>query len=75
MAEYESAMWESTAGKYEEAARQLEAVTKRDPAWLDPHIELATVYYRLHRPEDGAKQRAIITQLNAQQQSKGPGKP
>jgi len=75
MARYEVAMWKSTSGQYEEAAKDLEAVTKQDPDWLEPHVELATVYYRLHRPADGAKERAIVDQLTAQQQSKGAGKP
>ena len=74
MARYESGMWESTAGKYEEAAKELEAVAKENPDWLEPHLELATVYYRLHRPEDGARERAIVARLTAQQQGKGPGK-
>jgi hypothetical protein len=42
---------------------------------VEPHIELANVYYRLHRPEDGAKERQIVAQLTAQQQTKGPGTP
>lgn len=73
-ARYEIAMWESTSGNYDEAAKNLEALTKSNPNWLQPHIELATVYYRLHRPADGAKERAIVAQLNAQQQSEGPPK-
>ncbi len=74
MARYEMAMWKSTSGQYEEAAGELEAVTKADPDWLEPHVQLATVYYKLHRPEDGAKERAIVDRITAQQQSKGPGK-
>jgi tetratricopeptide (TPR) repeat protein len=75
MARYEVAMWNSTSGHYEEAAKRLEDVTRTDPNWLEPHIELATVYYRLHRPQDGAKERQIVTRLTAQQQSKGPAAP
>ncbi len=75
MAQYESAMWKSTAGQYEEAAKELETVVKANPDWLEPHVELATVYYRLHRPEDGKQQREIVVRLQAQQQSKGPGVP
>lgn len=74
-ARYEVAMWESLSGHYEDAARDLEALEKANPDWLDPHIELATVYYRLHRPADGAKERAIVDKLKAQQQSQGPPKP
>jgi tetratricopeptide (TPR) repeat protein len=75
MARYENAMWDSNAKKYEEAAKLLESVEQSDPNWLDPHVELATVYYRLHRPEDGARERAIVDTLTAQQQTKGPGQP
>jgi tetratricopeptide (TPR) repeat protein len=74
MARYESAMWDSTSAKYEDAAKLLESVEKTDPDWLEPHVELATVYYRLHRPDEGAKERAIVDRLTAEQQSKGPGK-
>ncbi len=74
MARYESAIWKSTSGEYAAAATDLEAITKQAPDWLEPHVELASVYYRLHRPEDGAKQRAIVAQLTEQQQKRGPGR-
>ncbi|MGC2502449.1 MAG: tetratricopeptide repeat protein, partial [Silvibacterium sp.] len=73
-ARYELAMWESTSGQYDDAAKDLEALEKSNPDWLQPHVELANVYYRLHRPADGAKERAIVAKLNAQQQSEGPPK-
>lgn len=72
MARYESAMWKSTSGQYEVAAQELETLTKDDPDWLEPHVELATLYYKLHRPQDGAKERAIVDQLTAKQQAAGP---
>ncbi len=74
MARYESAMLKSTSGDYENAAHELEQLTKDDPDWLEPHVELAALYYRLHRPEDGAKQRQIVDQITAKQQAQGPGK-
>ena len=75
MARYEVAIWNSKSGNYAEAAKDLEQVTKSDPNWLEPHVELANVYYRLHRPDDGAKERQIVARLTAEQQSKGPGVP
>ena len=72
MARYEMALMESVSGDYAAAARDLEIVVREDPDWLDPHVQLATLYYRLHRPEDGAKQRAIVEQLSAKQQAAGP---
>jgi Flp pilus assembly protein TadD len=74
MARYEAAMLKSTSGEYETAARELESLVKDDPDWLEPHVELATLYYRLHRPEDGAKERQIVDSLTAKQQAQGPGK-
>jgi tetratricopeptide (TPR) repeat protein len=74
MARYESAMFESTSGQYETAAQDLEKLVKDDPNWLEPHEELASLYYRLHRPADGAKEREIVDKLTADQQAQGPGK-
>lgn len=74
MAQYESAMWKSTSGQYEAAAADLEKLVAEQPAWLEPHVELATLYYRLHRPADGARERQIVDKLTAQAQQQGPGK-
>jgi tetratricopeptide (TPR) repeat protein len=74
LARYEFGMWESTSGQYEAAAQELESVTADDPKWLDPHVELAALYYRLHRPDDGKRERGIVDQLTAEQQQQGPGK-
>jgi len=71
---YEMAMWDSTSGQYADAAKILEALVTSSPDWLQPHIELANVYYRLHRPADGARERAIVARINAEQQSQGPPK-
>ena len=74
MARYESAMLKSTAGDYENAAKELEQLAKDDPDWLEPHIELAALYYKLHRPDDGARERQIVDRITAKQQAQGPGK-
>lgn len=74
MARYESALLKSTSGDYEAAAQQLESVVKDNPDWLEPHVELASLYYKLHRPADGAKERQTVERLTAEQQSKGPNK-
>ncbi len=74
MARYEAAMLKSKSGDDETAAKELEQLVKDDPDWLEPHIELASLYYRIHRPEDGAKERQIVDSLTAKQQAQGPGK-
>jgi len=65
---------ESEAGQYQAAADDLEKVVKEDPGWLEPHVELASLYYRLHRTEEGLRERQIVERLSAEQQEKGPGK-
>jgi tetratricopeptide (TPR) repeat protein len=61
-------------GKYAEAASALEDLEKADPNWLDPHVELAALYYKLHRPGDGQRERSIVDQIEARQQKAGPPK-
>ena len=74
MAQLQMAKLNSMTGKYAEAAAALEQLEKSDPNWLDPHIELAAIYYKLHRPEDGQRERDIVKQLEAKQQQAGPPK-
>jgi len=74
MAQLQIAKLNSMTGKYAEAAAALEQLEKADPNWLDPHIELAAIYYKLHRPEDGQRERDIVKQLEAKQQEAGPPK-
>lgn len=69
---YELALWESTSGDYKTAAANLEKLEKSNPNWLQPHVELAVVYYRLDRPADGMRERQIVTRLKAKQQQAGP---
>jgi tetratricopeptide (TPR) repeat protein len=72
LARYESALLKSTAGDYETATRVLEQLSKEDPNWLEPHVQLAALYYKLHRPEDGAREREIVDRITTEQQKKGP---
>jgi tetratricopeptide (TPR) repeat protein len=72
LARYEIAMLKSTSGQEDAAAQKLEKLVQEDPNWLAPHVELAALYYKLHRPEDGARERKIVERLTAAQQAKGP---
>jgi tetratricopeptide (TPR) repeat protein len=74
MARLEMAKLNGMTGKYAEAAVTLEELEKADPNWLDPHIELAPIYYKLHRPDDGQRERDIVQQIEAKQQKAGPPK-
>lgn len=72
MARYESAMLKSASGEYQAATEELEQLAKSDPGWLEPHIALSTLYYKAHRPEDGARERQIVDRLTAEQQARSP---
>lgn len=74
MARYENALLKSATGQYAEAVLDLEQVVKDDPQWLEPHVQLSSLYYKLHRPQDGAKEREIVGRITAEQQQRGPGK-
>ena len=75
MARYETAMLKSASQNYDGAVQDLEGLVRDDPHWLEPHVELASLYYRLHRPADGAKERQVVEQLTAEQQAQGARKP
>ncbi|HKQ07677.1 MAG TPA: tetratricopeptide repeat protein [Blastocatellia bacterium] len=63
----------AATGKPADARLLLEAVAKEYPDFVEAHVLLASVYYRLNRPEDGQRERAIIQKLTAEQQARQPG--
>ncbi len=60
-------------GKTVEAQKMLETIITQAPDFVEAHVLLATVYYRLKRKTDGDRERAIIQRLNDERQSKAPG--
>ncbi len=70
LARYEWARLERTEGQVEAAVKDFEKVVHDDPAWAQPHVELAALYFRLDRPQDGERERAIFDSLNAEQQQR-----
>jgi tetratricopeptide (TPR) repeat protein len=69
-ARYELALVARADGQLDVATKYLETLVRQSPNWLQPHVELAALYYRLHRPEEGARERRIVDRMMvAQQQS------
>jgi tetratricopeptide (TPR) repeat protein len=60
-------------GENDRALPLLESIVKDAPSFLEAHVTLATVYYRLKRREDGDRERAIVDRLNKEIQAKQPG--
>jgi tetratricopeptide (TPR) repeat protein len=72
---YELALCESAGGQLDAAVADLERVVQGNPNWLEAHVELAALYYKLHRPADGLRERQVVDRLRAQQQEQGPPRP
>jgi tetratricopeptide (TPR) repeat protein len=68
--EYQIATIELATDKVEAARQRLETLVRGSPQFVEAHVGLATVYYRLKRKEDGDRERAIVRQLTADQESK-----
>jgi tetratricopeptide (TPR) repeat protein len=70
---YQQATVDLLTGKVEQACAKLEALLKESPQFVEAHVSLATVYYRLKRKEDGDRERATVLKLNAESQANQPG--
>lgn len=67
---YQLATIDLEAGKFEDARIKLEGILKDSPQFIEAHISLATVYYRLKRKQDGDRERALVQKLNAEKDAK-----
>jgi Flp pilus assembly protein TadD len=70
---YQLATLELIAGNIDQACNKLEQLTKETPQFVEAHVSLATVYYRLKRKADGDRERATVLKLNAEKQAGEPG--
>jgi len=70
---YQSAQVAQAGGRPEEAVALLERVVAAMPDFNPAHVLLARLYFKLKRPEDAARERAIVERLTADQQKRAPG--
>jgi tetratricopeptide (TPR) repeat protein len=70
---YQLALLAVDEGQLEKARQMLEGLVKESPQFLEAHVTLSLVYYRLKRPEDSKRERAIVQKLTAEAQAKQPG--
>lgn len=70
---YQLATLDLSAGKLELACAELEKLTRETPQFVEAHVSLATVYYRLKRKADGDRERELVLKLNAENQARQPG--
>ena len=57
-------------GKVLEARKQLEALIQESPSFIEAHVSLAAVYYRLKMKTDGDRERVIVQKLNEEVQAR-----
>ncbi len=70
---YQLALLAVEDGSLDKARDMLEGLIKESPQFLEAHVSLALVYYRLKRPEDSKREREIVQKLTAEAQAKQPG--
>jgi tetratricopeptide (TPR) repeat protein len=64
-ARYELALVARADGHLNTALQELQTVVRESPDWLQPHVELSALYYKLGRPADGAKERELVDRMMA----------
>ncbi|MFL6307371.1 MAG: tetratricopeptide repeat protein [Candidatus Sulfotelmatobacter sp.] len=70
---YQLALLALEEGEPDKARQMLETLVKEFPQFIEAHVSLALVYYRLKRPEDSKREREIVQKLTAEVQAKQPG--
>ena len=57
------------AGRLDQARAALEAIVKQAPRFVEAHVSLAAVYYRLQRKADGDREKALAQKLTVEQRA------
>jgi len=69
---YQIALVKMAQGKDEVALDELEQIVSESPKFLEAHVTLSTLYYRLKRKADGNREREIVQTLTAERQAEQP---
>jgi tetratricopeptide (TPR) repeat protein len=69
---YQIALVKMSQGKDQVALDEMEEIVSESPKFLEAHVSLSTLYYRLKRKEDGNRERKIVETLTAERQAKEP---
>jgi len=64
---YQVGSTDLAAGDLNAACAIFEQVVKQSPQFLEAHVSLAQVYYRLKRKADGDRERELVRKLKAEQ--------
>jgi len=70
---YQIGSLQFSQGEVADARKTLEAVIADEPKFLEAHVSLAMVYYRLKLKEEGDRERSVVLELNREKQAQEPG--
>lgn len=70
---YQLATLELATGELEPARKRLEGLIQESPDFAEAHASLATVYYRLERPDDAERERTLAGKLTSDRQASQRG--
>ncbi len=74
-ARYQKAALLAAAGRPEEALPLLEELVRDSPGFVEAHLQLAQIYFRLGRREDGQRHRAIVLELQEKERRASSPRP
>jgi tetratricopeptide (TPR) repeat protein len=66
LALYALALVRSASGEMDQSIRDLETVTRAAPEWAEPHVKLASLYFRLRRDAEGRREQEIAENLRSE---------
>lgn len=69
---YQIALVKMAQGKDQVALDELEQIVSESPKFLEAHVSLSTLYFRLKRKADGNRERQIVEALTAERQAREP---
>jgi len=69
---YQIALVKMAQGKDTVALDELEQIVSESPKFLEAHVSLSTLYFRLKRKAEGNHERQIVETLTAERQAKEP---
>jgi tetratricopeptide (TPR) repeat protein len=69
---YQIALVKMAQGKDPVAVDELEQIVAESSKFLEAHVTLSTLYYRLKRKADGNREREIVQRLTAERQAQQP---
>jgi len=71
-AQFQMSALQASDGKLDEARTGFEALVKKWPDFVEAHLQLATVYARLHLPQQSERERKTVVELNDKARATGP---